>query len=396
MTPDSSVALPSRTRRTVLLYGAVALLYWAALFTYVPSLPTYAATFTPDLALVGMILAMYGLWQALVRWPMGIAADWVGWRKPFIIGGLALAALGALLMASATTPQALLIGRSITGMAAGTWVPLTVVFSALYPPEQAVRATTTLTVMSTVARVAATALNAPLNALRGYALPFVVAAVFAISAIVLVLPAGEARRQVKAPTLRGIARIALRRDVLLPALLSAVVHYVLQGLVFGLAPLLAKDLGASAALVSNLTVIHLAVLTPSVLASAFLVRRIGPRPLVLASFVAVAAGAACGALATSVAWLLALQVLIGIGFGVCYPILMGMSIEHVHADERTSAMGLHQSVYAVGMTAGPWLSGILAASIGLRPMFAVTAAGALVIGVAGALIATQSRHTRRD
>jgi predicted MFS family arabinose efflux permease len=48
---------------------------------------------------------------------------------------------------------------------------------------------------------------------------------------------------------------------------------------------------------------------------------------------------------------------------------MGMSIEKVDDSRRSTAMGLHQSVYAVGMFAGPWLSGILAKAMGIQPMF---------------------------
>jgi predicted MFS family arabinose efflux permease len=36
-------------------------------------------------------------------------------------------------------------------------------------------------------------------------------------------------------------------------------------------------------------------------------------------------------------------------------------------------MGIHQSLYAVGMFTGPWLSGILADRLGVQPMFVVTA-----------------------
>lgn len=379
------------TRVAAVLYGAVALLYWASLFTYVPTLPTYAATLTPDLALVGTILSMYGLWQAFARLPVGIASDWVGWRKPFIVVGLALAAGGALLMGGASSPQALLVGRAVTGLAAATWVPLTVVFSGLYRPDQAVRATTLLTVMSAVARLLATVFTSSLNALGGYSLAFSVAAILAAAGILLVLPAREDRRPARAPTAAGLGRLASRRDVLLPALLSAVVHFVLMGLVYGFVPLLAEQLGAPEAVVSNLTVVHLAVFTPSVLAAAFLLRRFNARPLVLLSFAALALGALCGALATSVAWLMAVQVLIGFGFGVAYPILMGMSIERVEAAQRATAMGLHQSVYAIGMFAGPWVCGILAARLGLQQMFAVTAVATLIIGVAGTLWATQGR-----
>jgi MFS family permease len=44
-------------------------------------------------------------------------------------------------------------------------------------------------------------------------------------------------------------------------------------------------------------------------------------------------------------------------------------------------MGLHQAVYASGMFAGPWLSGILADAVGLRPMLGITAAGRLALGL---------------
>jgi predicted MFS family arabinose efflux permease len=70
--------------------------------------------------------------------------------------------------------------------------------------------------------------------------------------------------------------------------------------------------------------------------------------------------------------------------GVLYPLLMGMSIQQVADEQRTTAMGVHQSVYALGMFAGPWLSGILADRIGIQPMFMITAAGVLVLGWFGA------------
>jgi MFS family permease len=52
-------------------------------------------------------------------------------------------------------------------------------------------------------------------------------------------------------------------------------------------------------------------------------------------------------------------------------------------------MGLHQAVYAIGMFAGPWMSGILAQAAGIRPMFGVTAVAALVLGVLGTRLLTE-------
>ena len=147
-----------RNRQALIaLYIGAALLYWIALYLYVPTLGTYAQTKTEDLALVGVMLSMYGLWQAIIRLPLGIAADWVGRRKPFLIVGLLLVALGPWVMRAATDIDGLIVGRAITGLAAGTWVPMVVLFSGLFPPEQSVRASALLTLIGTVGRILATA-----------------------------------------------------------------------------------------------------------------------------------------------------------------------------------------------------------------------------------------------
>jgi DHA1 family multidrug resistance protein-like MFS transporter len=99
--------------------------------------------------------------------------------------------------------------------------------------------------------------------------------------------------------------------------------------------------------------------------------------------VILATGVAGTAIANSLPVLFLSQALIGLGTGIGYPVLMGMSIEYVADDERTTAMGLHQSVYAAGMFAGPWLGGILASAMGMQPMFAATAAVSLALGLVG-------------
>ncbi|MFN8457249.1 MAG: hypothetical protein U0401_21750 [Anaerolineae bacterium] len=61
------------------LYVLVAFFYWMALYLYVSPYPAHLrrarSAIWPSW---GRSLSMYGLWQALVRLPLGIAADWVG------------------------------------------------------------------------------------------------------------------------------------------------------------------------------------------------------------------------------------------------------------------------------------------------------------------------------
>lgn len=373
---------PSRRRWLIGLYVVATFLYWISLYLYLPTLPTYAQSKSESLALVGTILAQYGLWQAITRLPLGIVADWLGRRKPFIIMGLFLSGVGAYVMGTATGPGGLLAGRAITGLAAATWVPLTVIFSSFFPADEVVRATSILSVVGSVGRVLATSVTGTLNEWGGYSLAFFLAMGVAALGVVALLPARETVRPGQRPSVEGIGHLIARRDVMLPALLSAVGQYAIWAVPFGFLPILASQLGASDVTQSGLVSLHIGVFTLGGLVAAALSHRFGARRMVYASMVVLSAGTAWAALSPALPSVFVAQFLIGLGVGISYPVLMGLSIRHVDDAQRTTAMGLHQAVYAAGMFTGPWLSGILADALGLRPMLGITAAGCLVLSLA--------------
>ena len=382
-------------RRPLLaLYILVTLLFWMCLYLYAPTLPTYAQSKTGDLTTVGLILAQYGLWQAIIRLPVGIAADWLGRRKPFIVVGLALAGLGAWIMGTSSSAWGLGIGRAFTGLGAATWVPLITVFSSLFPAQNAVQATALLSAIGSVGRVAATGVTGSLNLMGGYSLAFYLAAAIAGLAALLVLPAHETVHAPRQPSVEGIRRIITRRDVLLPSLMAAIVQYYIWAVTFSFMPILANRLGATDVTQSMLMSLHVGLVALSSFSAAAVVRRVGALRLVYVTFLLLATGTALTALAPSLAAVFVAQFLLGVGRGLGYPVLMGLSIRDVADAQRTTAMGLHQSVYSVGMFAGPWLSGLMADAMGIRPMLGLTAA----VCLAGALLlirllpATQANH----
>jgi len=377
----SPKASPSSRRLMITLYAIAVFLYWIALYLYVPTLPTYVQSKSDNLALVGVVLSMYGLCQAIIRLPLGIAADWLGWRKPFIVVGFALVGLGAWIMGVAEGVYGLIIGRAITGLAASTWVPLVVVFSSLFPPHEAVRASAMLTLVGSVGRVLATGVTGSLNELGGYSLAFFLAAGAAALAILIVLPAREGCRPPQQPSVGAIGSLITRRDVLLPSLLNAVSQYGNWAATFSFLPILARQLGATDVTQSVLVSMHIGVFTLGNLMATAIVRRVGARRLVYLGFVLLSTGIGGAALAPSLPLIFVAQFCIGLAQGISYPVLMGLSIQQVADAERNTAMGLHQAVYAIGMFGGPWLSGRLADAMGIRPTFGVTAFFCLVVGL---------------
>lgn len=66
---------------------------------------------------VGIAIGSYGLTQAFLQIPMGILSDKIG-RKPVILGGLVIFALGSIVAAFATNIYMVVLGRALQGMGA--------------------------------------------------------------------------------------------------------------------------------------------------------------------------------------------------------------------------------------------------------------------------------------
>ena len=88
------------------------------LFMILPVFALYAQTLPHSTELLaGIAIGIYGLTQAIFQIPLGIASDRIG-RKPVIIGGLLVFALGSALAAFAQSIEMIILGRTLQGMGA--------------------------------------------------------------------------------------------------------------------------------------------------------------------------------------------------------------------------------------------------------------------------------------
>ena len=241
-----------------------------------------------------------------------------------------------------------------------------------------------ITFANSLGRLLATSLNGKLNELGGYPLAFNFAIITALVAILIVLPVPEARRKSQSPALGDLGRLFLNRSVMLPSILYMVAQYATWASIFGFLPNLAKQMQADGNTLALLVPLNIGVMTLSNLVAGAVIRRIGSRQLVVLTFLFLAGGVAAAALASNLTLVFVAAACIGVANGIGYPIMMGMSIEKIPNKSRATAMGIFQATYAIGMFGGPWLSGILAKSLGgLQPMFGVTAIFTLVLGLFG-------------
>ncbi len=104
--------------RAALSLSGVYALRMLGLFMILPVFALYATHLegvTP--ALTGLAIGVYGVTQAMLQIPAGLLSDRIG-RKPVIIGGLLVFALGSVVAAQADSIHMVILGRALQGSGA--------------------------------------------------------------------------------------------------------------------------------------------------------------------------------------------------------------------------------------------------------------------------------------
>lgn len=371
--------------RSIALFYLATSLFWASMYVYLPVLPVHAeVNLGATMGLVGTIVGAYGFAQLLLRIPLGIWSDRVGLRKPFILAGLAAAVVGALGMGLTADPRWLVLWRGMSGVGAAAWVAFTVLFSSYFAPQSATRAMAYLVFVSGFSQMLTTYAGGVIAQHWGWTAPFFVSAALGLLGILVALPLEEkpvaVRRAMSGRQLMRISTVPLLVAVSGIAMLSSWNQWATAN---GFSLVYAAGLGATRADLGLLTMAYQAAFTVTSLASAFAADRVGVRATVVASMVIQSIAALMVPLVHSLPLMLLSQLLVGVR-GICYPVLMGMSIRAVPAEDRATAMGIFQAVYALGMWLGPGTTGFLADSFGIASVFLVAGASTLLAAAAGA------------
>jgi MFS family permease len=384
----------NRERTLSIISAAFAIfLFWASLYMYVPILPTHARALGATDDQIGLILGSYGMTQLFLRLPLGLLSDRMGRKKIFALLGTVLVGLSGLGLALAKTPLALFVFRAVSGGAATAWVTIAVLYNSHFPIEHAVRTSGQLNFLSALGQILAMSTGGFLAQRYGAAATF-------WSSLILsapVLLAFGTVRDVRARPGLGITWRQFGKAITTPRLLlvsglAACSQYALFGTSLGFAAVRAQDLGASDAQLGILTTAVQVAKAIPMFALSFRGRPQSGRWMTVIGLGLIAAPLFVFPFLTRFSLLVLCQAVIGLGVGIGFPVLMGLALQAVEPEARASAMGVFQSVYAVGMTLGPVVSGRVARAWGITAVY-LTTGGLLVISVAVAAFALCARRS---
>ena len=76
---------------------------------------------------------------------------------------------------------------------------------------------------------------------------------------------------------------------------------------------------------------------------------------------------------------MSVQIALGLGSGVLSTMFMTLGIRGLPREQQATAMGVFQAIYAIGMLAGPIVSGLLGSNRGLSDVFFLAGSVGLLI-----------------
>lgn len=118
MNKSISQSMTPLERRATFGLAGIFMLRMLGLFLILPVFALYAEHL-PDATplLIGLALGAYGLTQAILQIPFGMASDRFG-RKPVIVAGLLIFIAGSVIAASARSLEMIVVGRALQGAGA--------------------------------------------------------------------------------------------------------------------------------------------------------------------------------------------------------------------------------------------------------------------------------------
>ena len=364
--------------RAALSLSSIFALRMLGLFIIVPVFAIHARTLPgADAVLVGWVLGIYGLTQGLLQIPFGMASDRLG-RKPVIVFGLLLFAVGSFVAAVPGDIWTTIVGRALQGAGAIS-AAVTALLADLTSEENRTKAMAligaTIGLMFAVSLVAAPLLYEAIG-MGGIFTTTGVLAVLAIAVVLWAVPAPPALPAGAAPPRASLASIFLMPELLRLNLGIFALHSVLMA-IFVVVPIALLEFGGMPVQT------HWKVYLPAVLLSFMAMvppiiwaeRRGRNRTVLLASVALM--GLAVLALIpamVSAAWIAFLLFMYFAAFNILEAQLPALVSRIAPPASKGTALGVYNTTQALGLAAGGVVGGMLLKYTGLQAVFVFGAA----------------------
>lgn len=339
-------------------------------------LPIHVTNITGSLETVGIILSAYAIAQLLLRIPIGLLADKVGNKKLSIVAIL-LSSAGSILLMLADNANSLFLSRTLTGLAAAGWVPISILYSSYFKSYDTDKSMSEIVMINSIGLLSATYMGGILAEKYDINFVFITAFVFGIISLICMLFSKEIKKipqdiqQTQSP-IQKLKQTA-NKNLLAICFVGSCLFYLTFSTIYGFIPIYLEKLDSSETIIGFTIAFSLA----ASLYGAFLLPKLNDRFsykfVICNTWLLMIFTTLLTPITNSVLLIIFLQFFCGIGRGIMTALLMSLVIKQSNVENKSTAMGIYQSLYSVGMFAGPFLSGIVASITRVESIFLLAA-----------------------
>ncbi|MCI6863054.1 MFS transporter [Anaerobiospirillum succiniciproducens] len=343
-------------------------LFWFAQYIYVPNTAPYLLAQKVTADFVGIIVGVYGGVQMSLRFPMGILADWLGKHKLIIIVGCAFSGGASVVRILESTGYGFLIANIMSGVASSLWVSFMLLSTKYITPDRMQTQIGYLFAANNFGIMLAFITSAV--CFEGFGMDFLCLSSALSGALAMLLAMSlkeddpayahlhEPPESKHRPLVADLVKVAKRKRIWFFAFLASIQQGVTMTTIMSFSNEAALRIGGSSYEMGLMTIVFILF---NVISSYYSGKppftRISQGFLVSSALFLLAAYCFLSVMVTHIYLLIIIQVFLGWSFGFVFTIATSEAIVGVEHYRRSSAIGLFQALFAIGMTTVPIIAG---------------------------------------
>ncbi len=339
------------------LFLAVVTLFWFAQYIFVPFLTPHLAAMGVAASVSGVILGAYGFSQLVLRIPVSVSEDCLGRHRLYMGCGLLAVVVGSSLPMLFDSPAAYLISRTLAGVGASTWVSFTVAFTGGYPDVK--QRMGRLVACNNLGILLSYLVSGVLYQRLGMKPLFGISACVAVIALLILPLAQKGGSSGTHPFhLRDLWDVLKNKHLLTCSLMCALTQLINFATAMSFVSTYAQQRGAGSFALSLVAIaFYVAGTTASAVYGKGVFSRMSDRTFMAVGFGTFAVYCLMLPLCKSVWMILIAQLIGGMSRTLLYTQQMALCTQTVAPEQKTTAVGVFQSIYSLGMTVGPVVMG---------------------------------------
>ncbi|MDD3368195.1 MAG: MFS transporter [Lachnospiraceae bacterium] len=341
--------------------------FWFMQYVYIPYQTTYLLSIGTSYGVAGLVVGAYGFVQIFLRIPVGILADNYGKHKKIIAAGILCVGFACLIRVLMPTATGFFIANLFSGLGASTWISFMVLFMSYYGDDQIHTATGVVLAANNTGVLLGFIFSSMLYTKLG--MRHICAFSVGVALVCSILVTRVMDNNTKAEAVQDVKVTGkFRYDKLLFFSFLALIQQGIQmATCMSFTISRAGELGANDLQTGITTIIYIvfAVIFARLSGTAFFTK-IGNKKMIFGGMVAQLLYCILVPNMKSFYGIYGCQILAAVAMGFLFTSLTAESLDGVPRNKRSTAQGIFQAIYAVGMTVFPIVTGSLLKNYGIK------------------------------